>query len=143
MQRLCSLPLQGSQDLSDSLVSHLQGKVASTHTAGKCSATAQEKEDAAQVVQRLSNDKSAGSKVLVVCGDVAGSLEDEMKSVVAFSKALSAAFGSHVTAYMSDTASQVCHTWSVRSWSFRKGKLTCAYAVRLIALFVCIKLVTL
>ncbi|KAL3163080.1 hypothetical protein ABBQ32_009499 [Trebouxia sp. C0010 RCD-2024] len=97
---------QGTQELGASLVTHLQGKVASIHTAGKCSATAQDKEDAAQVVQRLSNDKSAGYKVLVVCGDAAGSLEDEMKSVVAFSKALSATFGWYVTAYMSDTASQ-------------------------------------
>lgn len=113
MQTLCSLPLQGTQELGASLVTHLQGKVASIHTAGKCSATAQDKEDAAQVVQRLSNDKSAGYKVLVVCGDAAGSLEDEMKSVVAFSKALSATFGWYVTAYMSDTASQVCNSRNV------------------------------
>ena len=107
MQILCSLSLQGTQELGASLVSHLQGKIASTYTAGTCSATAQEKEDAAQVVQRLTDDKAAGAKVLVVCGDAAGSLEDEVKNVVTFSKALSAAFGSHVTAYISDTSAQV------------------------------------
>ena len=107
MQILCSVSLQGTQDLGASLVSHLQSKIASTYTAGTCSATAQEKEDAAQVVQRLINDKAAGAKVLVVCGDAAGSLEDEVKDVVTFSKAFSAAFGSHMTACVSDTSAQV------------------------------------
>lgn len=144
--RYCTaLPLQGPQDLSASLVNHLQNKVASTHVDGTCSATAQEKEDAAHVVQRLSNDQAAGPKVLVVCGDAAGSLEDELQSVAAFSKAVQAAFGSHVMAYVSDTSSQVCNclepllcTQNPLSQSFGiERRLSGADAVRLAALLHC------
>ena len=105
----CALCLQGTEDLGVLLVNHFRGKVASTQTAGTCSATAQKDEDAAQVVQRLSSDKATGPKVLVVCGDAGGTLEDELTRVNAFSKALQAAFRSHVTAYVSDTSLQVCN----------------------------------
>ena len=102
--------LQGSQGFGSSLVKHFQGKAASTKTAGTCGvSTLQENEDAAEVVQELSNDKAAGPKVLVVCGGASGTLEDELKTVTKFSKALKAVFGSHVTAYVSDVSSQVCH----------------------------------
>ena len=102
--------LQGSQGLGLSLVKHFQGKAASTQTAGICgSSTSQESEDAAEVVQRMSNDKAAGPKVLVVCEAASGTLEDELKSVTSFSKALQAVFRSHVTAYVSDVSLQVRH----------------------------------
>lgn len=102
--------LQGSQGLGLSLVKDLQGKAASTQTAGTCGfSTSRESEDAAEVVQRLSNDKAAGPKVLVVCGGASGTLEDELKTVTDFSKALQAVFGSHVTAYVSDVFLQVYH----------------------------------
>lgn len=105
---MCTV-LQGSDGLGSSLVKHFQGKAASIQTAGTCSATLQESEDAAEVVQRLSSDNTAGPKVLVVCGDASSTLEDELKTVVKFSKALQAVFGSHVTAYVSDMSLQVCH----------------------------------
>lgn len=93
-----------------SLVKHFQGKAASTQTAGTCGvSTWQESEDAAEVVHKLSNDNAAGPKVLVVCGGASGTLEDELKTVTDFSKALQAVFESHVTAYVSDVSLQVCH----------------------------------
>ena len=105
---ICTV-LQGSEAFGLSLVKHFQGKAASTQTAGTCSATPQETENAAEVVQRLSSEKTAGPKVLVVCGGASSTLEDELETVAHFSKALQAVFGSHVTAYVSDMPLKVCH----------------------------------
>lgn len=108
LSHICTV-LQGSEAFGSSLVKHFQGKAATTQTAGTYSATPQENEDAAEMVQRLSNDKTAGPKVLVVCGGASSSLENELETVANFSKALQAVFGSHVTAYVSDMFLQVCH----------------------------------
>ena len=99
--------MQESQNLAASFINHYQDKSASVHTAGQCSSEPRGIETAAEAVHRVSTDKTAGAKVLVVCEDAGGTLTDELSSVNDFSKAFQDAFGSHVMAYVSDTSAQV------------------------------------